>query len=113
MFQDVNVMIFIGFGFLMTFMHFYSFSAVCINMLLSLFTVQWSIIFVNLVEIIWHSKDHANFKWDLAHLTIKIEIVTLIKGLFACGAVLISMGANLGKLTHTQLLFMAFVEVIV
>ena len=37
-------MIFIGFGFLMTFLRRYGYSAVSINMLLSCFVIQWAII---------------------------------------------------------------------
>lgn len=44
LFQDTHVMIFIGFGFLMTFLKRYGFSAVSINMLLAVFTIQWGLI---------------------------------------------------------------------
>ncbi|KAK6055300.1 hypothetical protein COOONC_07195 [Cooperia oncophora] len=44
MFQDTHVMIFIGFGFLMTFLRRYGFSAVSVNLLLACFTIEWSII---------------------------------------------------------------------
>jgi ammonium transporter Rh len=43
---------------------------------------------------------------------LKMDITTLIGADFACGAVLISMGAVLGKLSHAQLLVMALIEVI-
>lgn len=41
-----------------------------------------------------------------------LDITSLITGDFAAGAVLISMGACLGKLTHSQLMVMAFFEII-
>lgn len=41
-----------------------------------------------------------------------MDIETMIVSDFACGAVLISMGAVLGKLSYVQLLVMAFFEVI-
>merc|ERR1719510_1446345 len=44
MFQDVHVMIFIGFGFLMTFLKRYGLSAVSLNMLISAFAIQWTIL---------------------------------------------------------------------
>jgi len=42
-----------------------------------------------------------------------MDITTLVKADFAAAAVLISMGGCLGKLTHSQLLVMAFFEIIV
>ncbi|XP_035222500.1 ammonium transporter Rh type A-like, partial [Stegodyphus dumicola] len=44
MFQDVSVMIFAGFGFLMTFLKKYGYSAVGLNMLLATISIQWAII---------------------------------------------------------------------
>jgi hypothetical protein len=43
-YQDVHVMILIGFGFLMTFMHKYFFSSVGYNFLLTAITIQQSIL---------------------------------------------------------------------
>ena len=43
-FQDVHVMIFIGFGFLMTFLKRYGFSSVSYNLLLSSVVIQWAIL---------------------------------------------------------------------
>ena len=43
-FQDVHVMIFIGFGFLMTFLKKYGFSAVGYNFLLAALVIQWATI---------------------------------------------------------------------
>ena len=42
MFQDVHVMIFIGFGFLMTFLKKYGLSAVSLNMLTAVVCLQWA-----------------------------------------------------------------------
>ncbi|VDO69164.1 unnamed protein product [Heligmosomoides polygyrus] len=44
MFQDTHVMIFIGFGFLMTFLKRYGFSAASVNLLLACFTIEWGLI---------------------------------------------------------------------
>ena len=41
-FQDVHVMIFIGFGFLMTFLKKYGLSAVSLNMMISVICLQWA-----------------------------------------------------------------------
>jgi ammonium transporter Rh len=44
MFQDVHVMIFIGFGFLMTFLRRYGYSAVGFNFLLGALIIQWALL---------------------------------------------------------------------
>ena len=41
-FQDIHVMMFIGFGFLMTFLKRYSYSAVGVNFVLGAFILQWA-----------------------------------------------------------------------
>ena len=43
-FQDVHVMIIVGFGFLMTFLKRYSWSSLGFNFLFAAFTVQWAIL---------------------------------------------------------------------
>lgn len=43
-FQDVHVMIFVGFGFLMTFLRRYGYSSIGFNLLMAAFAVQWSTI---------------------------------------------------------------------
>lgn len=43
-FQDVHVMIFVGFGFLMTFLKRYGFGAVGFNFLLAAFGIQWALL---------------------------------------------------------------------
>ena len=43
-FQDVHVMIFIGFGFLMTFLKKYGLSAVSLNMLCSVLAIEWAVL---------------------------------------------------------------------
>ena len=43
-FQDVHVMIFIGFGFLMTFLKRYGFGSVGFNFLIAAMSLQWGIL---------------------------------------------------------------------
>merc|ERR1719181_2731412 len=45
MFQDVHTMIFIGFGFLMTFLKKYGYSSVGLNFLVAAVIFQWNLIF--------------------------------------------------------------------
>ena len=41
-FQDIHVMMFIGFGFLMTFLKRYGFSSVGLNFIVAAFVLQWA-----------------------------------------------------------------------
>ncbi|XP_033991422.1 ammonium transporter Rh type A [Trematomus bernacchii] len=97
MFQDVHVMIFIGFGFLMTFLKRYGFSSVGINLLLAAFGLQWGL----LMQGFWHMTDGK----------IKISIFKLINADFSTATVLISFGAVLGKTSPVQLLIMTILEI--
>ncbi|XP_023695180.1 ammonium transporter Rh type A [Paramormyrops kingsleyae] len=95
MFQDVHVMIFIGFGFLMTFLKRYSFSSVGFNLLLAGFGLQWGL----LMQGIWHG------------VPIKVNISRMINADFSTATVLISFGAVLGKTSPVQLLIMTILEI--
>ena len=44
MYQDINVMVFIGFGFLMVFLKTHSWSAVGFNFIISCWAIQWTIL---------------------------------------------------------------------
>lgn len=97
MFQDVHVMIFIGFGFLMTFLKRYGFSSVGVNLLLAAFGLQWGL----LMQGIWHLDDGK----------IKVSIFKIINADFSTATVLISFGAVLGKTSPVQLLIMTILEI--
>lgn len=102
LFQDVHVMIFVGFGFLMTFLKKYGFSSVGLNFLLAALALQWSIF----TSAFWHGVISGEFH------TITLNIQTLITGDFGAGAVLITFGALLGKTTPLQLGLVVFFELI-
>jgi ammonium transporter Rh len=106
-FQDVHVMILVGFGFLMTFLAKYGFSAVGFNFMITAFVIQWAI----LTNGFWHNV----YKYEGKGFEKKIglDITSLITGDFATGAVLITFGALLGKVSPLQLLTIAFIECIV
>jgi len=103
-YQDVHVMIFIGFGFLMTFLKKYTFSSVGFNFLIAAFAIQWSM----LVNGIAH-----NIQVNHPSKTLDIGIENLITSDFAAGAVLITFGAVLGKVSPLQMLFVLFFELII
>jgi ammonium transporter Rh len=102
-YSGVAFMIFIGFGFLMSFLRRYSFSAIGYNMLISAVAAEWGIICMAFFH---HAAEDSN-----THVTI-MSIPWLIEGCFAAGAVMISFGAVLGKATPTQLIIIAFIEII-
>lgn len=101
LFQDVHVMIFIGFGFLMTFLKRYGYGAVSINMLIAAFVIQWAFI----VRGIIHHVAHGEGKFS-------VHIGEMLSADFAAATVLISFGAVLGKTSPMQLLVMALIEVV-
>ncbi|KAM6910731.1 ammonium transporter Rh type B [Xenentodon cancila] len=97
-FQDVHVMIFIGFGFLMTFLQRYGFSSVGFNFLIAAFSLQWA----TLMQGFFHGMHEGK---------IHIGVESMINADFCTGSVLISFGAVLGKTSPVQLLVMAIFEV--
>ncbi|KAM8954160.1 ammonium transporter Rh type A [Pelodytes ibericus] len=99
LFQDVHVMIFIGFGFLMTFLKRYGFSSVGINLLIAALGLQWG----TLMQGLWH----------LHEGKIHITITSMINADFSTATVLISFGAVLGKTSPVQMLIMAILEITV
>ncbi|XP_027466625.2 ammonium transporter Rh type B isoform X1 [Zalophus californianus] len=98
-FQDVHVMVFVGFGFLMAFLQRYGFSSVGFTFLLAAFALQWS----TLVQGFFHSM-HGG------HIHVGVE--SMINADFCAGAVLISFGAVLGKTGPAQLLLMTLLETV-
>uniref|UniRef100_A0A4W4G019 Ammonium transporter AmtB-like domain-containing protein n=1 Tax=Electrophorus electricus TaxID=8005 RepID=A0A4W4G019_ELEEL len=99
-FQDVHVMIFIGFGFLMTFLQRYGFSSVGFNFLIAAFSLQLA----TLVQGFLHT--------IMTGGKIHVGVESMINADFCTGSVLISFGAVLGKTSPVQMLTMAVFEVI-
>lgn len=60
-FQDVHVMMFIGFGFLMTFLKRYGYSAVSLNFLIAAIILQWA----TLCQGFYHSWDGKKIHIDI------------------------------------------------
>ncbi|KAM9616711.1 ammonium transporter Rh type A isoform 1-T1 [Morphnus guianensis] len=96
-FQDVHVMIFVGFGFLMTFLKKYGFSSVGINMFIAALGLQWG----TLIQGFLHTKGEK----------IPVDIKSMINADFSTAAALISFGAVLGKTSPLQMLILTVVEV--
>lgn len=100
LYQDINVMIFVGFGFLMTFLKSYNFSALAFTMLLASITSHMSLVVNHLMHCLFAGA------WS----TLKLNIVSLITANFASGAILVSFGAVLGRASLLQLVVMAVSE---
>merc|ERR1719510_1833196 len=124
-------MIFIGFGFLMTFLKRYGLSAISLNMLISAFSIQWTILISGFFHLhydhcaseateihkraadageehLYNKDEFCNPNWPW----IDINIQTLINADFAVAAVLISFGAVIGVTSPIQLLVMALIEIV-
>lgn len=103
-YQDVHVMIFIGFGFLMTFLKKYGFSSVGYNFLISCLAIQWAMVSNGLLHYVaGHSESFSK---------IQLGIVDLVRADFAAAAVMITFGAVLGKTSPLQMLLITFFELI-
>lgn len=100
-FMDVNGMIFVGFGFLMTFLKNYGFGAVGLNLMISAVCIQWAAIVRGFIhyDILGGEKFH-------------ISVFDMVTYDFATATVLISFGAVLGKASPIQLLVMGIIEVL-
>ncbi|CAH0625660.1 unnamed protein product [Chrysodeixis includens] len=95
-YEDTHVMIFIGFGFLMTFLKKYCYSALGFNWLLAAMVIQWALLCQNF----FHMED----------MTIRITKKVLLEADIMSATVLITFGALLGLASGPQLLFIAIVE---
>nr|XP_033776503.1 ammonium transporter Rh type C [Geotrypetes seraphini] len=97
-FVDVHVMIFVGFGFLMTFLQRYGFGGVGFNFLMAAFGVQWAI----LMQGWFHTFEEGK---------IRIGVESLINADFCVGSVAIAFGGLLGTISPVQLLLMTLFQV--
>ena len=128
MFQDVHVMIFIGVGFLMTFLKKYGLSAVSLNMMLAALAIQWNILIHGFMHLHYDTcepdgnthKRSADVDTHALHNSncnpnkpwIRINVFTLISAEFATATVLISFGVVLGTTSPVQMIIMAIIEIV-
>eukprot|EP00775_Hariotina_reticulata_P008850 gene8850-9029_t len=94
--MDVEVMIFIGFGFLMTFVRRYGFGAVGFNFFCSCLVTLTAVIVIGAVQQGLHKGLHM----------ITLDLPLLIDSTFCAGSAMIAFGAVLGKTTPTQLMWL-------
>ena len=96
---DVMMMLFGGFGFLMTYLKRYGISSLGFTMILTVIVSQFSLIVFGLIKM-----DPAK------EFSIRIGFIDVIEAGLIGGAVLISFGVIIGKVNPFQLLFMALIE---
>jgi ammonium transporter Rh len=102
-FQDVHVMMFVGFGMLMLFLKKYALSAMTYTFLITVVVIQWHI----LVHGFWHSVFGGHFG------KIHVNLTDFILSDFASACVLITFGAILGKVNKpSQLVVIALLEIV-
>ena len=92
-------MIFIGFGFLMTFIKTMSWTALSYNWIISIWAFQFAILGVGF----WHQVIPGK---TLGPIEINLE--SMIVGDFGAGAAMITFGVLLGKANLQQLMFLIF-----
>jgi len=91
-------MIFIGFGFLMTFLKTMSWTALSYNWIISIWAFQFAILSLGF----WHNIFEGQWK------KIDINLESMILGDFGAGAAMITFGVLLGKINLQQLMFLIF-----
>jgi len=96
-------MIFIGFGFLMTFIKTQSWSALAFNWIISAWALEWAILSTGFFHQLFHDGVKHKISIDLSHM---------IMGDFGAGAAMITFGAILGKVNLQQLFFLVWWEMI-
>jgi len=88
----------------MTFLARYAWTSLGMTFLLSAMTVQWSILVVGF----WHGLIESG-----SVKALELTVQSLTGGNFAAGAVMISLGAVLGRASPTQLVVMMLLEIVV
>jgi len=99
-FMNLHVMIFVGFSFIVTFLHRYGYSAAGYNFIIAVIVIQWSI----LCNAFWSGVYFKNMD------NIKLSTENAISADYACATILVSFGVVLGKTNVLQLLIMALLE---
>ena len=115
-------MIFIGFGFLMTFLKKYGLSAVSLNMLNAVICLQWATLVYGFVHL-QHCKTIDEFDDDgkcvngdpwpgIGKIYLNITESMLYSD-FAAASVLISFGVVIGTTSPLQLIAMSLIEIVI
>lgn len=101
----VNIMVWVGFGFLMTFLRRYSYSAVALNMLAS------AIAFVEAILVVGAMQQVAFKGYSGTSGRIVVDMPLLINASFAAASGMIAFGAVIGKTTGAQIIWLMVCQV--
>jgi len=102
----VALMMFVGFGYLMTFLKDYGLGAVGSTMFITCLGMQWAMLVEKLMV-----DGPAQYK-DAGTLHIKLSFMDLLNANFAVAAVLISFGGLIGKVSPTQIAYLTIAELL-
>uniref|UniRef100_A0A8C5PSB3 Ammonium transporter AmtB-like domain-containing protein n=1 Tax=Leptobrachium leishanense TaxID=445787 RepID=A0A8C5PSB3_9ANUR len=97
-FKDINVMLFIGLGLMLSFLKFYGFGGLAFNFLIANFSIQWSLV---VQGFFYYNQDGR----------ISLGIKNLVDAEFAAVTAMISAGAFLGRVSPVQLLLLCLMEI--
>lgn len=112
LFQDINGMLLIGFGFLITFLSRYSYGGLAFNFLLCATCIQWNLIMLGIITQGWRGSPRGQkLGWGRQLRKYSFSMSSLIDADMGTIAILISMGVIFGKVSPSQLLIMALIEV--
>eukprot|EP01100_Stratorugosa_tubuloviscum_P011474 TRINITY_DN5122_c3_g1_i1.p1 TRINITY_DN5122_c3_g1~~TRINITY_DN5122_c3_g1_i1.p1 ORF type:complete len:427 (-),score=201.94 TRINITY_DN5122_c3_g1_i1:114-1394(-) len=106
-FRDINVMIFFGFGFLMTFMRRYAFSALGYTFLITAFVCQWSVPLGLFFREVTIYEDDIGDAFDVR---VGMGCKDLVEALFAGATVMITFGVIIGRVSPLQMLIIGILE---
>ena len=106
-FQDVNVMMLVGFGFLMTFIRSYAWSSIAYTFFTNAFIFQ---IYILLYPFWAKVFNHAPFSGS--GVTISLDIYSMILCSYAVASVLVAYGGVIGRCGPKDLLIIAIVHII-
>ncbi|XP_059078564.1 ammonium transporter Rh type A-like isoform X2 [Tigriopus californicus] len=96
--MDIQMMLFVGFGFLMTFLKHSGYSALVLTMTIIVTSVEWFILLLGLTRL------------NEQQTTFGIAWSDVVDGSLASATVLISFGAVIGKISPLQCLVMVILE---
>lgn len=105
MYAHIALMVFIGFGYLMSYMKKFGYSAIGYSFLTAAFSLQWAIIVIGFFDNAALDVDEDNQIPAWQKLSLGID--SLIQGLYGATTVLVAFGAILGRLTPLHHLIMA------
>jgi ammonium transporter Rh len=104
-YQNIHVMVFLGFGFMMAFMYKCGLTATCHTFFIAAFSLLWAILMRGFWRQIIQEAD--------VFEKIQIGVEQLIAADFCTMAVVVSMAAMIGRVSALQLLVMAIIEVVI